>query len=105
MTTDTVEPKMAVIATSLKLSENLKTRIARLARRTGETPHALMVKMIADQVDAAERHQALLADARKADSRMLDAGHGYAAADVHAYLDAVVAGRKPPRPKPVAWRK
>jgi predicted transcriptional regulator len=96
---------MAITATSLKLPEALKTRIARLARRSGETPHALMVKMIADQVDAAERHQALLADARKADSRMSDTGHAYAAADVHAYLDAVVSGRKPSRPKPVAWRK
>ncbi|HEX7328813.1 MAG TPA: hypothetical protein VF428_09775 [Casimicrobiaceae bacterium] len=100
-----MEPKMAVTATSLKLPEALKTRIARLARRTGETPHALMVKMIADQLDAAERHQALLADAQRADLRMVDTGHGYAAADVHAYLDALVSGRKAPRPKPVAWRK
>ena len=96
---------MAVTATSLKLPETLKTRIARLARRSGESPHALMVHMIADQVDAAERHQVLLADARKADSRMVETGHGYAAADVHTYLDAVVSGRKPPQPKPVAWSK
>lgn len=96
---------MTVAATSLKLPQALKTRIARLARRNGETPHALMVKMIEDQVDAAERYQTFLADAREADSRMADTGQGYAAADVHAYLDGLVSGRKPARPKPIAWRK
>lgn len=96
---------MALAATSLKLPEPLKTRIARLARRTGETPHALMVRMIADQVDAAERHQAFVADAREADSRMLGGETGYAASDVHTYVDALVSGRKPARPKRVAWRR
>jgi predicted DNA-binding protein len=96
---------MSLAATSLKLPKTLKTRIARLAKRAGESPHAFMVRLLEEQVQATERFEQFLAEAREADERMQDGGVGYAAADVHGYLEAKVAGRKTTRPKPVQWRK
>lgn len=96
---------MSVAATSLKLPKSLKDRIYRLARRTGETPHAFMLRLLEEQVRAAERFDAFVADARKADARMQESGKGYVASEVHAYLEARVAGRNAKRPKPAQWRR
>jgi predicted DNA-binding protein len=96
---------MTVTATSLKLPKTLKDRIARLAKRTGESPHAFMLRLLEDQVQAAERFEQFVAEAREADERMQESGVGYAASDVHRYLEARIAGRVTKRPKPAAWRE
>jgi predicted transcriptional regulator len=96
---------MSLTATSLKLPKVLKTRIARLAKRAGESPHAYMLRLLEDQVQAAERFEQFLVAARQADERMQESGRGYAAQDVHRYLEAKIAGRRAIRPKPVQWRK
>ena len=96
---------MPLVATSLKLPKNLKSRIARLAKRAGESPHAFMLRMLEEQTEAAERFEQFVADAKEADRRMLESGQGYAAGDVHGYLEAKIAGRKMTRPKPVQWRR
>lgn len=96
---------MPLAATSLKLPKTLKTRITRLAKRAGESPHAFMLRLLEEQVQATERFEQFLAEARQADERMQERGMGYAAADVHGYLEAKVTGRKATRPKPVQWRK
>jgi predicted DNA-binding protein len=96
---------MPLVATSLKLPKPLKTRITRLAKRAGESPHAFMLRLLEKQVEAAERFEQFVADARQADRRMQESGHGYAAADVHGHLEAKIAGRRATRPKPAQWRK
>lgn len=96
---------MALAATSLKLPKGLKSRIARLARQAGESPHALMVRMLQERVEDAERFQRFVEAARAADREMQQSGEGYAAADVHDYLQARVDGRRSARPKPVRWRE
>jgi predicted DNA-binding protein len=96
---------MSIAATSLKLPKALKTRIARLAKRAGESPHAFMLRLLEKQIEATERFEQFLADARQSDKRMRDDGAGYSAADVHDHLEARITGRKAARPKPVQWRK
>ena len=96
---------MTVAATSLKLPKSLKARITRLAKRKGETPHAFMVRLLTERVKDVERFEQFVAEARQADQRMQASGTGYAAQDVHEYLEAKAAGRKASRPKPVQWRK
>jgi predicted DNA-binding protein len=96
---------MPLVATSLKLPKNLKSRITRLAKRAGESPHAFMLRMLEEQTEAVERFEQFVADAKEADRRMLERGQGYAAGDVHRYLEAKIAGRKTTRPKPVQWRR
>ena len=95
---------MTTTATSIKIPVRLKSRIERLARRSGETTHAFMLRALEGQVEAAERYQAFLRDGIRADEAMLRSGLGYAAADVHAYLQAKVAGRQARRPRPVRWQ-
>jgi predicted transcriptional regulator len=96
---------MTVSATSLKLPRSLKGRIEKLARLAGESAHALMVRALADHVEAAERRQAFLEDAVRADERMKKSGSGYAMEEVHAYLGARVRGRATRRPPAVRWRR
>jgi predicted transcriptional regulator len=96
---------MSVTATSLKIPKTLKDRIDRLAKRGGETPHACMVRLLEQQVQAAERFEKFVAEAREADQRMEETGLAYAATDVYRYLDARIAGRRKVRPKPVRWRE
>jgi predicted transcriptional regulator len=95
---------MSIAATSLKLPKRLKSRVERLARRTGESAHAFMVRALETQVEAAELHQAFVDEGMKADEAMLKSGLGYEAQAVHDYLAAKARGEKPRRPKAVRWR-
>jgi predicted transcriptional regulator len=96
---------MTVTATSLKLPPRLKSRVERMARRAGESPHAFMLRALESQVEAMERYEAFLEDGMQADEAMQHSGLGYDATDVHAYLEAKVRGRKARRPKAIRWRK
>ena len=96
---------MPLVATSLKLPKALKTRITRLAKQAGESPHAFMLRLLEEQVQAAERFAQFVADAQQADQCMQESGRGYVAADVYGYLETKIAGRRATRPKPAPWRK
>ena len=96
---------MSLAATSLKLPKTLKNRIPRLAKPAGERPHPFMLRLLEEQLQADHEFEQFLAEARQADERMQERGFGYAAADVHGYLEAKITGRKATRPKSVQWRK
>ena len=95
---------MSVTATSLKLPRRLKTRVERVARRTGESTHSFMLRALERQVEAVERYHAFLEEGMRADVAMQQSGLGYEAKDVYAYLEAKIRGRKVRRPKAVRWR-
>ena len=96
---------MATTATSIKLPPTLKAELERLARRSGETTHAVMVRALAEHVAAAKRYRTFLDEAVRADVAMQESGVGYAMQDVHAYIAAKVRGKRAKRPRPVKWRK
>jgi hypothetical protein len=50
------------------------------------------------------RRAGFVAEARAAREKMLRTGKGYDADEVHAYLKARIAGKKPTRPKARSWR-
>jgi predicted transcriptional regulator len=95
---------MSLAATSLKLTKRLKSRVERLARRSGESAHAFMVRALESQVEAEERYQAFLADGARADEAMQKSGLGYDAEAVHAYLEARARGATARRPRATRWR-
>jgi predicted transcriptional regulator len=95
---------MSITATSLKLPKRLKSRVERLARRSGESAHAFMVRALESQVEAEERYQAFLEDGLRADEAMQKSGVGYEADAVHAYLESRARGGKARRPRAVRWR-
>jgi predicted transcriptional regulator len=89
--------------TTLKLPEKLKKRIAPLAQSAGKTPHAWMVEALETLATLAERRKAFIADALAAEKEVERTGLVYRAEDVHRYISARAAGKKPARPKPVKW--
>ena len=96
---------MAATATSLKLPPALKADLDKLALRSGETTHAVMVRALTEHVAAAKRYRSFLDDAARADVVMRESGVGYAMQDVHAYVLDKARGEKAKRPRPVKWRK
>jgi predicted transcriptional regulator len=91
--------------TSLKLPDSLKQRAAAAAKARGVSPHAFMVEAIERAATLAEQRDRFVEEARSAREAMVASGEGYDADEVHAYLAARVAGRKPARPKPRSWRR
>lgn len=87
------------MAVSLRVPDDVKKRIARLADAQDTTAHAFMLEAIRDKVEAEETRAALLAEARRRLARMKKSGKGIPAAEVFAYLDARGKGGKPARPK------
>jgi len=88
-------------STTLKLSDDLKRRIAPLAKSSGKTPHAWMVEALEVQAALAERRREFVASAHAAEQEVAKYGLVYEADEVFAYIQAKVAGKKPKRPKPV----
>jgi predicted transcriptional regulator len=94
-----------VSATSLKLPENLKRRIAELAASAGQTPHAFMIDVLSREAKRAEQRAQFAADASESEREALNSGKTHAIDAAFNYLDARVAGKKvrPPRARP--WRE
>jgi predicted transcriptional regulator len=91
--------------TTLKLTEELKARIATLAEAEGKTPHAYMVEALQEKADRAERRRDYLAAGTAALREYERTGIAYAMEDVERYILGIAAGKKPPRPKPVKASK
>ncbi len=89
-------------STTLKLPDELKSRIAPLAESAGKTPHAWMVEALQAQAELAELRESFVAEALASAAETDAGGPLYAMEDVHAYIRARAAGRKPSRPKPLA---
>lgn len=89
--------------TSLKLSDELKQRAVAAAEKKGVSPHAFMIQAIEQAATAAERRASFVSEAQAAREQMLRTGQGYAANEVHGYLKARIAGKKPAQPKAKSW--
>jgi len=93
--------KTRMRTTTLKIPEDLKRRTIDAAQQQGLSPHAFMVNAIEQTVVATEQRTRLIAEALAAEQEMLESGLGYAAEDVHRYIEARVAGKNPERPEAV----
>lgn len=84
--------------TTIRLSEDLKARVQKLAQARGLTPHALILEAIAEKADGAERRAEFqdLADDRFA--RLLESGETIPWKDMRRYLKALAQGEaaRPP---------
>ena len=89
-------------STTLKLPPDLKSRIARVAKKTGRTPHAFMIEALERQTQREEKMEEFVKEALAADRAIEEGGEVYAASDVHAWLGRLARGERAPRPKP--WR-
>jgi predicted transcriptional regulator len=89
--------------TSLKLPEELKSRIVQMAEKSDRSPHALMLEILEQGVTAQEKRQDFLASALEAREEFARTREGYAAEDVAAYFEAKMRGEKPPKLKLKKW--
>jgi predicted transcriptional regulator len=91
--------------TTLKVPRALKARIARLAKKSGRSPHALMLEALERQTAREEQIATFVEEALAADRAIEEGEQVYAAADVHAWLARLARlarGERTARPKP--WR-
>jgi predicted transcriptional regulator len=86
--------------TTIRLEDDLKSRIAAAAARAGKTAHAFMLDAIAETVARAEEDDEFhrLADSRW--EKLLADGEVLDWADVRGWLLARARGESPPRPVP-----
>ena len=88
--------------TTLKLPEELKTRIAFAAQASGRSPHAFMIEALEAQARLAEMRQSFLDDAIASAAEVDANGALYAMEDVQSYILARTSGKSAKRPKPIA---
>lgn len=93
------------MSTSIKLSEDLRKRIARVVKGTEQSVHAFMVEAIRQETERAEKRREFLADAYASHAEFRASSAGYALADVKAHYRARLQGRKTRKPKLRTWPK
>jgi predicted transcriptional regulator len=89
--------------TSVKLPPELKARVAKLAKKTGRSPHSLVVEAVERYAAHEEKMEAFVKAALAADADVEAGGEVYRAEDVHGWLERLTSGKRAPRPKP--WRR
>jgi predicted transcriptional regulator len=88
------------MAVSLRVPENVKKRIAKLAKAQDLTPHGFMLEAIREKLEAEEARAAFHADAKRRLARMKKTGTGIPAEEVFEYLKQRAEGRAAERPRP-----
>jgi predicted transcriptional regulator len=91
--------KFDTATTSLKLPDDLKKTIVKVAAFEGKTAHALMVDTLQAAMEDALVRQQFYADGEAAYQATLSSNAVYAEADVKAYVIARVKGGTPVRPQ------
>lgn len=86
-------------STTLKLPDELKRRIARVAEATGQSPHAFMVEAIEAQTGLAERRRQFIASALDAEREVTSYGIVHDGDEVLSYLQARLTGQAARRPR------
>jgi predicted transcriptional regulator len=87
--------------TSIKLPDDLKDRLGKVAQRVEQTPHAYMVQAITEKVERDEKWQDFLAAAEESQEEFKRTGILYRFEDVKKYIAAKAQGKKVRRPKPI----
>jgi predicted transcriptional regulator len=91
-------------ATSLKLPDDLKQRIERLAGAANKTPHAFMVEVLSQEAERAELRERFAVAAATAEKETMGSGKAVSLGAAFDYLEARVAGKSVRRPRERAWR-
>lgn len=85
--------------TTIRLSDELKARIDRLAAASGKSAHAFMVDALSESAALMERQQAFDAEVEKRWRKYQRGSEHFLHEDVIAYAKALAAGHKPALPE------
>jgi predicted transcriptional regulator len=84
--------------TTIRLSEELKARIAEAAKRAGTTSHNFILEAIAEKADLAERRADFDTVAEQRYARIAETGKTSPWSEMRGYLEARIAGKPARRP-------
>jgi predicted transcriptional regulator len=84
--------------TTIRLDDELKSRVSALAKEAGTTPHAFMLDAIERAVDEAEDDAEFHRRADESWAEYQRTGEYYDLEDIKVWLRARVAGQDIPRP-------
>ena len=84
--------------TTIRLSDELKERVAAAAERAGTTPHGFILEAIAEKTEQAERRADFHAEATRRDAAIAGTGLTIPWSELRKHLEARAAGRKTRRP-------
>ena len=82
-----------MVTTSLKLPDELKESIQRIAAQCSTSPHAFMLETLESEVKRRTLRAAFLAEAQAAAADIDAGGPVYALDDVHVWVKAKIASR------------
>lgn len=85
--------------TTVRLPEDLKSRLDKLAACDGKSTHAFMVEALAQAADRRERQLAFDAEVQQRWADFQGTGQVVLHEDMKAYALALAAGKKPKRPR------
>lgn len=90
--------------TTIRLSDELKARIAAAAERTGKSTHSLILEAISEKADLEERRLEISDQAEARMEKIVATGKTVAWSDMRRYLEARAAGKPSARPKATKMR-
>lgn len=84
--------------TTIRLSSDLKSRVAAAAERAGKTAHGFILEAIAEKTDEEERRSDFHDVAEKRYANIVASGKTISWSEMRSYLESRVAGKKRRRP-------
>ena len=84
--------------TTIRLTDELKARIAKAAKAAGTTSHNFILEAIAEKAELAEQRSAFLALADQRYGEFLESGESIPWNDARTYLKQRLAGQRAKRP-------
>lgn len=91
--------------TTLRLPAELRARIAKLAEKSGKTPHGVMLEAIAQKVEEEELRASFHAEADSRFAEMIESGVGIPWHDMRTYLKTRASGKTARAPRARKWRR
>ena len=85
--------------TTIRLSKELKDKVARAAERAGKTPHSFILEAIAEKAELEERQAAFIETAEQRYADIAASGETVAWSEMRRYLERRISGRRVSRPK------
>lgn len=89
---------MATPTTTIRIPDELKARLVKLAEREGTSTHSLILDAIAEKAEALERRQSFHEEARERLAEMQATGMGIEWDEMKRYLRARALGEDVPMP-------
>ena len=84
--------------TTIRLPDDLKARVADVAKRVGTTTHGFILEAIAEKTQNAERRADFESVAEQRYAQIVASGKALSWNEMRKYLEGRVAGKAPKRP-------